>query len=573
MATLAESLTIKIDADTKGLEKGIETAKKKTKAASTSMSQSLGATVNKLDEVKAGWEKLKGVLVFSTAAIAAAAVPTLKAEDAIKKLAGATLLAGKNLDKTMSGAKAAADKFGLTYSKAARAATVAIATGAADAKTAVESLKASMTLEKLGFGSAQAIQGALERGAKAFQVPLEQIQEMGVGASVLGAGAFEQIINAAVDLKPAMEESGVSFEQFVETMSTLQSRGAPFASSLALVSQMMTDVRTGNQEAIQALNHFGAGIDTVQPRLDNMQSVLALVTQGVVGGGQAMTDALGPYQAYADTLKGLGSDGASQFVAGMGAMKDVVTDFTGAIDASQSSLDQLATLLANLINQITGWTKSAKTMLVDFAQSIVDLGNSIPGFAATSEFLFGGSMHVGTMPVLHKAAGGEIPGVGNTDSVPAMLTPGEIVINKKVAQALKPMLLELNRSGIDSSSLHNTLLAGTSIKGRSLLGDVLGIQPAQRAAFSLGSFGDSGMGHRNATLAAVASDMMRAIGALQLNKGGEVPSVSNNNSRSFSIQNVNISARASLPDIRRQLMPEIERIAERRQSFRGRTGR
>ena len=135
------------------------------------------------------------------------------------------------------------------------------------------------------------------------------------------------------------------------------------------------------------------------------------------------------------------------------------------------------------------------------------------------------------------------------------------------------MLLELNRSGIDSSSLHNTLLAGTSIKGRSLLGDVLGIHRQQRAAFSLGSFGDSGMGHRNATLAAVASDMMRALGALQLNKGGEVPSVSNNNSRQISIQNVNVNARASFVDVRRQLVPEIERIAERKLSTRTPSGR
>ena len=224
MATLAESLTIKVDADTKGLKKGVQEAEKLTQKASKGMNTSLMGVVDGLDRVKAGWEKIKGVALFSTAALVGIAVPTLKAEDALKKLGGAALLAGKNLDTTVSGVKAKANEFGLTYSKAAQAATTAIATGAADAELAVESLKASMTLEALGFGSAQAIQGALQRGAKAFQIPLEELQKMGASASVLGAGTFDQIVNAAVDLKPAMDEAGVSFDAFVETMSTSRTR-------------------------------------------------------------------------------------------------------------------------------------------------------------------------------------------------------------------------------------------------------------------------------------------------------------------------------------------------------------
>src|SRR5690606_15090039 len=42
--------------------------------------------------------------------------------------------------------------------------------------------------------------------------------------------------------------------------------------------------------------------------------------------------------------------------------------------------------------------------------------------------------------------GGRVPGgAGNTDTVPAMLTPGEIVIRKDVAQAHKNFLLALNQ--------------------------------------------------------------------------------------------------------------------------------
>ena len=42
------------------------------------------------------------------------------------------------------------------------------------------------------------------------------------------------------------------------------------------------------------------------------------------------------------------------------------------------------------------------------------------------------------------ATGGLVPGQGNSDSVPAMLTPGEIVMNKQASQAYLPLLSHLN---------------------------------------------------------------------------------------------------------------------------------
>jgi hypothetical protein len=48
--------------------------------------------------------------------------------------------------------------------------------------------------------------------------------------------------------------------------------------------------------------------------------------------------------------------------------------------------------------------------------------------------------------VYRRASGGTIPGVGNGDTVPAMLTPGEYVIRKDAAAAIgMPMLERLNK--------------------------------------------------------------------------------------------------------------------------------
>lgn len=56
-----------------------------------------------------------------------------------------------------------------------------------------------------------------------------------------------------------------------------------------------------------------------------------------------------------------------------------------------------------------------------------------------------------TMPK-RMATGGSVPGTGNTDTVPAMLTPGEFVINKEATAANLPLLQAIN-GGMGNNSL------------------------------------------------------------------------------------------------------------------------
>jgi TP901 family phage tail tape measure protein len=51
-------------------------------------------------------------------------------------------------------------------------------------------------------------------------------------------------------------------------------------------------------------------------------------------------------------------------------------------------------------------------------------------------------------PPIKRAGGGQIPGTGNTDSVPALLMPGEFVVNKKATQKYGPIIAAMNEGTI-----------------------------------------------------------------------------------------------------------------------------
>jgi TP901 family phage tail tape measure protein len=60
---------------------------------------------------------------------------------------------------------------------------------------------------------------------------------------------------------------------------------------------------------------------------------------------------------------------------------------------------------------------------------------------------YGGGYSIETTIPKKFAVGGSVPGVGSTDTVPAMLTPGEFVVNAKATRANLPLLQAINGAG------------------------------------------------------------------------------------------------------------------------------
>jgi hypothetical protein len=81
-------------------------------------------------------------------------------------------------------------------------------------------------------------------------------------------------------------------------------------------------------------------------------------------------------------------------------------------------------------------------------QTIYDMAKKAAASSGTQQLAYGGSvLNKGSNeppPALKMAYGSLVPGMGNTDRVPALLTPGEFVIRKSVASAYMPLLEQLN---------------------------------------------------------------------------------------------------------------------------------
>ena len=173
----------------------------------------------------------------------------------------------------------------------------------------------------------------------------------------------------------------------------------------------------------------------------------------------ATTSILDLYKQIATVLSGMG---ASVPGFGSGGTPQTPGSGTGSEPpmAQQDKYVKRAEQITKAINgQLNGSKKSAA--LSDFNRFINNSANKVlsegerdllisryklkvnpPLYAMGGKVNYRGSNEA--PPALKMAYGSMVPGMGNTDRVPALLTPGEFVIRKSVASAYMPLLEQLN---------------------------------------------------------------------------------------------------------------------------------
>ncbi len=122
-----------------------------------------------------------------------------------------------------------------------------------------------------------------------------------------------------------------------------------------------------------------------------------------------------------------------------------------AATASQQLAGSTEAVNAALLGQV-GASEGAQAAVMELAYAYEILTQQMRETAAMNEVVFGTSAAAmgaaGTRgPRVRRNRGGTIPGSGNTDTVPAMLTPGEFVVNKQATQDNLPLLRQINESG------------------------------------------------------------------------------------------------------------------------------
>lgn len=198
--------------------------------------------------------------------------------------------------------------------------------------------------------------------------------------------------------------------------------------------------------------------------LENMraieQSVNIQQQQGLITSAEAQAKIAAAHQETAAALdvllpkmeavaNAIGPDAVARVQAWkneLASVKDVVDPVAASINTTVKDA------FATLFEQIGTGAKSAKEAFADFARSVLAAMQRILA-QRFAEQLFGAMGGTGGgiggffVRVLKFATGGPVPGTGNRDTVPAMLTPGEYVIRRDVAQRIGYRMLDAINGG------------------------------------------------------------------------------------------------------------------------------
>jgi TP901 family phage tail tape measure protein len=230
------------------------------------------------------------------------------------------------------------------------------------------------------------------------------------------------------ELRKVEEATGTKFKKSLEDLKV----------SLAPVGEQFLKALTPVVEFIgKILEKFNGLSDGAKARITKFIAIVGLIgpavlmTFGLVANGVA--NLLKLFITLRKGFFGLGGQSKllGQQIQYMSSEQIEAATVAASLDQAHSRLRQTFLLEASSVNTLTAAYQKGMIAANNFART--NPGMMKPGFRPGAPKKF--------------AEGGFVPGTGNKDTVPAVLTPGEFVVTKDAAQENKGFLQRLNKGG------------------------------------------------------------------------------------------------------------------------------
>jgi len=295
---------------------------------------------------------------------------------------------------------------------------------------------------------------------------------------------FENITREGSQASRVIEMMGMSIEDMASTAdkelkAIEESAGTQMVAAMERFKLAIEPIgELFTKLAIPVLNFLTRMVEGFNSLSDGQKKLAAIGTIVIGVVIPALTMMAGLFLNLVGTLAKLGQ-GIALFGKGMitggplGAIKALtqsskylsLAEMDAAMAAQQLS-GSSAILNKTLVEQaITGNAAAAAIGNLTRAYSAMiatqGAAGALPSFgvaAAAGAAARGGKTNAVTVRTLRRNAGGGVPGSGNTDTVPAMLTPGEFVINKKATKNNLGLLKAINDGGVQKFSQGGNVL-------------------------------------------------------------------------------------------------------------------
>ena len=365
----------------------------------------------------------------------------------------------KNVVSAKAGTEASADAFkklGISQKELKRLNFDQTLKAAADgfAKLPAGADRAKISAQLFGRGW-QTVVPILRDGSKALREQLALADKYGVTFKGKTVKSLEDLIKAqreskfatmglqvafGTQLAPALTKAITASSKFVAQMRTGKGAGGQFAKVLKDIWEEAKPIVSFLGRAATAVGRFTAK----HPEVGKLAAAIigvgvAVKTLKFVSSATGFTDLLKAGRSAASGLKRiLGRGGAAagesaaanaagSMVAGTGGRN------RGRVTGAFNSLGRAAGRTF-----VTGFLIALPALLGEIEKKVAGLFGDIPDKIGEHLGLGDLADALGNPGGIGRASGGIIPGSGNKDTVPAMLTPGEFVIRKQVVEKYGP---------------------------------------------------------------------------------------------------------------------------------------